>query len=462
MIRYLVLGLLLASTIAEANIGEAFGLGSRNAALAGAGVSGGFDAFAAYANPAGLPFAVPEGKAVNLGLNILYMDPEFTPIKGVYVQNKYVSDQTRIDDVDTHYEAAFGQSLGLVYQSASERRWTLGVTTFLPVNQVAYLDTGETYIPEYFMYRSRLQRPQVNIAVGADVSQKIHVGAGMYLAFSVNANGTLFLNSNPDKPSVMRFVSVLKPKASPYMGILLTPLERPEELSVGMVIRAPATSDVNMALNSGARLLSTLAALDFNFTAISALAYDPWTMELGTSWAPTSTFRLLGQLDYQIWNRFQSPALQIQKPDITSCDSGSGGCAAGFALSPGKNPTYPFRNIIIPRIAAEFMLFSTTFRLGYGYRPSMLSDVSNGVGNYLDPPQHMVSAGAGMEFKKLLGHEIPTRLDFHLAYHFLTTQHITKSPGDEGGDATDSKIGAPGYDAGGKVLGGGVSLSINI
>jgi hypothetical protein len=68
--------------------------------------------------------------------------------------------------------------------------------------------------------------------------------------------------------------------------------------------------------------------------------------------------------------------------------------------------------------------------------------------------------GAGYDFKNALSISDSTRVDLHFTYQALETQVITKAPGDEAGQGTgDQKIGAPGYSAGGRVVGGGISLS---
>jgi len=99
-----------------------------------------------------------------------------------------------------------------------------------------------------------------------------------------------------------------------------------------------------------------------------------------------------------------------------------------------------------------------TLRLGYAYRPSIMANLPD-VGNYLDPPKHMLTAGLGWKFRSLLGFAIPTQLDIHGAYHVLVTQLIVKSLNDEFGYA-GYKIGFPSYSAGGAVFGGGVSVTL--
>jgi len=443
-----------------ANVGEVFGFGSRTGALAGSAVASGFDSYAAYTNPAGLGFSVSRDRKASLGIGFIYMEPRFISIDNVYVENQYVSDKDRIGSVDTIYQPTFGQSLGASFQISEQRHWALGVVTYLPANQAALIDTGEAYHPEYLLYRARTQRPQVEVGVGGELTPALYFGAGMHLAFSITANANVFLNSDPNKPSTMRFSSSIKPKASPYFGLLWKPLRPSQSFLLGTVIRLPATSDVSLALNSGARLFGTLAALDFNFTALSTLLYDPLTIQMGSSWEHAPGWRFHGQFDYLFWNKLRSPALQIQSPDITSCSENSGAC--GFAISPGKNPIASFQNVLIPRIAEEVNIGKTVVRFGYSYQPSLLAVLPTGAGNDLDPPQHILTAGVGIPVDHFLRTSLSAKVDINAAYHSLNTQHITKTSGNEGGISGDYKIGAPGYDAGGKIFGGGVSLSLSI
>jgi hypothetical protein len=70
----------------------------------------------------------------------------------------------------------------------------------------------------------------------------------------------------------------------------------------------------------------------------------------------------------------------------------------------------------------------------------------------------VITAGWGFELPSFPGTKIPFRLDLALNYQQLLTQTITKTANDELGNAL-SKIGSPGYQAGGALYGGGVSLA---
>src|SRR5438876_929077 len=98
---------------AHANIGEAYGFGSRSASLAGATNSWGSEAYAAYGNPAALALRDAEpGKRLKLGYGWIYIQPTFTPITNVVTQNDFNSDTPAgtgtTGTVDTSYRPTFG------------------------------------------------------------------------------------------------------------------------------------------------------------------------------------------------------------------------------------------------------------------------------------------------------------------------------------------------------------------
>ncbi|MCM2279669.1 MAG: hypothetical protein NDJ89_16465 [Oligoflexia bacterium] len=427
---------------ARANIGETYGFGSRSSALAGASAAAGFNGFAAYANPAGLALVAPAGRSLALDVGFLYMDPSFLPIENVTITNDYIGDTLTQGNVDTSYRATVGQSLGAAFKLTDRFNLTAGLVSFLPFNQIAFLDTGETYHPEYVLYRARTQRPQVEAALGASLLPTLHVGAGFHLGFSLTNSATVFLSTLSNKPSSMRFTASMKAKTSPYLGVLWTPSP---QFSAGSVVRFPLTSGNSMALKTAARA-GGLGSFDFNFLASAALFYDPLSIETGLSYEPAPGLRTSLQLDFQAWRDYEFPALRLER-----CSESDPSC--GVPITSSLNPGFPLRNLLIPRIAEEITLGATTLRAGYAYRRGIFEASPSGAGNYLDPTRHQFSLGAGHRFSQL-------QIDLHLAYHSLMTEHVAKSAGDEAGNGFgDRKIGAPGYDAGGKILGGGVSVS---
>ncbi len=449
----------------SANVGEMFGFGARMSALGGAGVADGLDSFTAYYNPAGL--SLDSDKRLLFSWGIVLMQPSFNPISNVVTQNNFNADtppnSPSYSDVDnSSYRNTFGQEIGLSYRLTDGKyNPTAGLVLFLPLDQVAFFDTGESYVPEYVLYRSRTQRPQIEIGGGVKVGRGFHLGAGVHFGFSLTSNASVFINTKSNTTSSMRFLSTFKTKASPYLGLLFTPEEAPK-YSLGAVFRFPVSSDNTMTLNTAARAFGDLAAIDFNFNAFSTLFYDPMSLELGGKWQHAERARLLAQLDYQFWSSFQPPALQIQQPQTTMCDPPGACSPSTIQISPTILPSVKYVNILIPRVGEEIQISNvSTFRMGYAYRPSILAEIPNGSGNYLDPPKHMFNLGWGLSYKHFLGYPLATRIDFNLSYQALVTQYVTKATdnlneaGQEG-----YRIGYPGYNVGGSIYGGGITLAL--
>lgn len=452
----------LGSDSARANTGSFFGFGSRTASLGGAGVAAGFEGYAAYANPAGL--ALGGDRRLKISWGALFMQPVFVPITSVVTENDYVSDKTTplSTNVDLNYRPTFSQAIGLTYRLFPESaNFSFGLTVSLPVLYAAYMDTGPTLVPEYFLYRARTHRPQVEVGFGADLGGGFKVGVGLHMAFALNSRAEVFINTASTRISTMRFSSSLQPKLAPFAGILWTPGARPDDLALGLVVRLPASSENYMAVATGARVFGSFAAVDFNFLASGALYFDPLTVELGGALSHGNWGRTYAQLEYQVWAPFVAPLAALSQPQITCTDgAGAEDNCTGLVLSAGTAPTFSYVNLLVPRIGEEIRV-TDAFRLraGYAYKGSILASLPTGPGNYLDPPRHSLTAGAGLSFAKLLIWEVPTSLDLHAGVDFLEHQTVVKTPNLENGNP-GSKVGAPGYEAGGILFGGGVSLSM--
>ena len=439
---------------AFADLGMSLGFGSRTQSLGGASVAWGFDGYASYDNPAALSLREGEHADKNWALSwgLIVAQPSFLSIDNVVTQNTFTSSSVTMGSVDTNYKATFGQEFGISWHVFPDfLNLSAGATVYFPMNQVAYMDSGEELIPEYFLYREAGQNPQIELGVGADLGRGFHVGAGIHYAFALTSTTNANIQSISGTGSTLRFAASMAPKAAPYLGFLFAPKSNPDLYSFGAVLRFPVTYNNTLNINTSAGLAPPISTIPLNFEATSAMLYDPMELELGTSWKVFSWTRAFAEIDYQAWSNYQLPALNIQNQNPPT----------GVIIASSPNFSYAFQDIWVPRLGEEFYLSRVaTFRLGYAYVPSVLSGLPTGTGNYLDPSQHMINAGFGFRFKHLLWWDAPFQADFNFLFDKLITQSIWKSPGDEGGNASDPKIGSPGYDAGGFVLGGGVTLSL--
>lgn len=440
---------LVAAVPGFANVGEFSGFGSRTAATGGASAAWGFDGYAAYANPAAL--ALRSEHRFRGSYQVLYMVPRFGPINNVLAEATPYYAGSSTSNIDMSYRDTFGQGLGASYQLLPYLwNMSLGIVAFLPMAQTAFMDTGSAFTPEYVNYRSRTLRPQIEIGLGLNPYGPIYIGAGMHVGFGVNSSASLYLQTSTGNPSSMRFTTSLVPKASPFFSLLIAPDGDKSVWSAGATVRLPLVNDNAMYLNTRARALGNLAALEFNFNAFSALYYDPLSVEVGGSWQIFDWLRTTAQLDFVMWGPFQSAALAVFNA-TTRCEEGSLGACSGLSITPSNNPGFSTQNIFVPRIGFEFTLGHNTLRAGYAYKPSMFASLPTNSNNYLDPPAHRMSLGWGYQFTRFIGFDRPWTLDLHAGWHYLVPQSITK--------ASANEIGAPGYTASGNLFGGGVSVS---
>lgn len=455
---------------AQASVADTFGLGSRSAALGGATVAGGYEGYVAWNNPAGLPLR--SGPRLRLSYGLVFAHPEFKNITGIVLRNDtYTSDRLESGTVAEDYRNTFGQSFGLALRLAPEfHDLTAGLVAYFPLNQVAYLDTGETFIPEYVMYRARTQRPTFDFAVGGTLGSRWSVGIGTHIGFAVTGNANLFLQTDTSSPpatdrsSTARLATSIKPKAAPYFALLYrtntdrivdtqdAPIPRAGDATAGLVIRMPVESKMRISATSAAAVFGGSPGININFVSDSVAYYDPLSFELGGTYRLLSDLTAYFQADYQVWSGFQEPALRISDSECTSA-----GC--GIEILPTRNPVVEYQNVLTPRVGVEWDAGRTTWRAGANHRRSIRKGIPTGAGNTLDPARTTLAFGAGRRLERFLGFETSYQVDFHASLAFLHSQSITKTAGDEAGDS-GQKVGSPGYTAGGIIPGLGVSLSL--
>ncbi len=447
--RLLALIALFLILSAEAHVGSEIGFTSRSVALGGAVVADTVRGDSTYTNPAALsqPDPFDPDKRLRVQWSLIYLMPSFKSIPNVVVQNTETGDSLQNGAVDTEYPDTLGQSFGLGYAfKNSKMGLSLGLQGYLPLNRLALVDSGEAFIPEYFMHRSRTQRPEFALALSSRPSSDSSYGVGVRLGSTMNANTTVFLqNDAAGKVSSMRIAASLKTKAVPYAG---AEWKHSESLRFAATARMPLEQNEYIMVHASARAIGTVSALDFTMPAMATMNYDPWSFSMGTSWRHSSSQTLFMQIDYELWSRFKAPTLIIQDPETTGCTGA--GCGVQFAS--GQNGPFRYQNILIPRIGHEWALGDDSFRLGYSFRPTILKDSgSAGNNNLLDPPEHRFSAGYGFRFKSFLDFDTPCGLDLHANMSYLPGKNIVKT--------SSTAIGAPGYDSGGFIWGGGATLA---
>ena len=455
------MGILISAFFAHpacAAVGDRFGYTSEAASLGGARAGASeFNSASAYENPAQLSLLPTSGTQTQFHWSMMYSKPSFADINNVVVENPVNSDKTTGDfrkaNVDTRYPSTFGQSVGISTQSKRSRyRWGIGAVFYLPLDHLALIDSGESFVPEYTLHRGRTQKPEFQFAFSGLISQNLSFGAGIQLGTRLASDTTLFLNQGAGTASSMRVAASLKTKASPYFG--LTYLASPQ-FSLGFTGRLASSQPQSMNVQANARAIGTVSALSFAFPTLSTLYYDPLTLQLGSEWKYSDVSALYFEIDYQAWSNFQSPAIVILDPQTSSC---SPACGVDFAN--GMNLGRKTRDIFIPRIGHSWTIGDAKLRAGYLFRQGIYAEPPSGAGNAIDPSEHQFSLGYGRGFDSILAFDAPGRIDLHASYSIYPKETVTKTDGDENGNLSNVKVGSPGYETGGSEWGAGLTIQL--
>jgi hypothetical protein len=147
----------------------------------------------------------------------------------------------------------------------------------MPIARVAYLDTGDSFKPEYFNYRSRTQRPQIYGSVSAMPIKDLYFGTGIAIATNMSASATLFTTGSGGKVSSARIATTVKPSAAPYFSVYA----KPDPYQLGVVIRLPNKYKLSMDTNAQANLLEGFSNIPLVISSSSTLFYDPLEVDLG-------------------------------------------------------------------------------------------------------------------------------------------------------------------------------------
>jgi long-subunit fatty acid transport protein len=243
--------------------------------------------------------------------------------------------------------------------------------------------------------------------------------------------------------SYERFGTTIKPSAALYFAAYADP----KPIQAGLTVRLPNRYKVDIDTTANARLLGPTNNITLMFNSASAIYYDPLEVDAAFAYQFDERTWVTLELD---WFRYKS----FENPVLTVTNQGGGGIHNSVDTLPSM------QNIYVPKVGFERKVDVVKVRAGYGYRPSPITD-NSGPGNIVDPEKHVFTAGAGVDLKEAKITEKSISLDLDLQYHYLVSQHITKSPGNELGISGQSKVGSPGYDIGGHLIGGGLSVTAN-
>jgi long-chain fatty acid transport protein len=408
---------------ALANPADAFGFGSRAAAMGGAATAVADDASANYYNPAGLV------RGNDLRIDIGYQ----AALPSLSLNGKNLG----VDG--THGFTAGVAAPGHV----GPVRLAFGAALFLPDDRLTRVRALSYSQPRFVYYDNRTQRLLLAANLAIQIVPGLYIGGG--LSFMSRTQGTVDLKgliSVVDTDAQSQLTTQINVDLVairyPQFGVVWLPFPW---LTLGASYRHSFTLELDQGFtitgnvgNQGTQPIVQNGK--FQVTAISLDLFQPW--QLTFALAAHVTRRLLIAFDatYARWSDFQTPAstLIIPQPDLGPTFS-----KLVMIPPPPKYQQPGFHDIVIPRIGVEYRALqrdrvALDVRGGYSYEQSPVPE-QVGDTNYADSDKHRFSVGLGLEAR--LGEMLPRPLsiDAHFAVTYLPDRYNHKvSPVDPVGD----------------------------
>ncbi|MFN8370021.1 MAG: hypothetical protein U0T83_05290 [Bacteriovoracaceae bacterium] len=365
------------------------------------------------------------------GASSFYTKSNFEPINNVTIRNTVTKGESLTGGVDTHYKSTiintFHASIPIPLTIKHLNQLNLGFIVAAPKDYLADANSGDPFLPEYVMYRSRYQRPYFQANLSYLILPYLAASAGVYSGFQVSAdlntrasmNGTAYGSSGQVhsiiKPSVA-FNTSLAFKLNSFATFILYQQEMKNQ------IRSRAAGE------------TADPRLPFDIIVSSMLYYDPAILRFGIGYT-YSIVTLQGMVERQWWENYSTPVMRIVKQ-------------SGLLQSSDNYEKVQTQNIFVPKLALSIQpIEKLELSGGYAKRPSPLKRNFSGAGNSLDSDVTIYSAGASYQIALF-------DLNFEIGGSYqlqkLDSFKVTKTSGEENG-ATGSKLGSPGYNVGGDI-----------
>lgn len=421
---------------------DVFGVGSRHAAQAGAGVAAVDDAAAPLVNPAGLARA--HGKRFTVG------------VQGAYASLAVNDRRTGLDEpVGGLFALTAPAPLG----GPLAGRLHVGFAMFVLPGSLARIVARFPDEPFYPYYQGRTERMVIVPALAARVTDDLEVGisvnflAGLAGGIRASEGATRAIEARVDEqvPSIARVIAGVTWRAR-------------HDLRLGLAVRQ--RFDVPFA--TVARTEVAGEPIDLDLSAHGQ--FSPAQATAGITWSHGASHVSL-DLTYARWSTFEGPFVEVKSalPLV-------GPLAAAL-------PSVPWHDTFSARTGGELALGDTILRAGYGFETSPVPAAQPGITNLLDGPKHIVAVGLGWQWPRALAGK-PLRLDVHAQVQLVGARRLDKRlfADGESGDAFDglrdevvddpndpatlgvqvSNAGYPSITGGGQVLAGGVTMELGL
>lgn len=414
---------------AKASVADMFGASTQSLGLAGQASGHLMDASNNYYNPAMI--ALTDKSAFSF--NSFIVGHSFHKINNIAVNTSINSEKTSAEygSMDMNYPAQALYSIHGNFKLFKNGNNKIGFSFFSPIDKFTEVDSGDSFRPEYVMYRSRYKRSMANINFAVKKSEKLSWSFGLFTGIQSSGrshvvarengsaeptNGKIKFNATPSVTPTFSFFYKLSPQSYSYFTF---------------------QNEMKSNFKNNAKGLTPIGAssLKFNWDISALVYYDPRIYRLGYG-KEFNNYAIKLCLEYQDWSGYKTPKLQF------AANSGS-------ILTGGKEyEVMKTQNILIPKIAFEIPTKKSNWYIGYFFKQSPLKNNLNEAGNSLDTDVHSLSFGRSSKVK-LLNNDFKMHISSQVNH--LVEKKVTKTNNQED-NTSGVKIGAPGYKVGGTVF----------
>lgn len=413
---------------ASANPLDAFGFGSRGAAMASAQTADATDFSANYYNPAGLV----RGRNLQIHVGWFYADSDL-----------------RLNDRDTDVDPVHGLVAGLAVPGrAFGIPIAFGLGLHLPDDRVSRVRSIRQQQPRWELYDNRNQRLFLAANVALEPIPDLAIGGG--LSFMSSTSGTLDVSGDVSFPNAddsrleHRVDADLTAVRYPQAGVRWAPAEW---IEVGLAYRGEFQLGLDIVASLRGRVVTQpdcdggdclVADGILLLESRSVNAFLPQQLVGGVLVRPDDATRVALDLQWLDWSAYESTTAHV------AYDLELDVHLANFQVPPIPGPSVVipprFRDTVVPRLGAErsFALGGHTrlaARLGWAYEPSP-APAQTGLTNFVDADRHHLTAGVGVALSDVV-RVLPGPLSFdaHVQLIALSERRIQKSsPVDPVGD----------------------------
>lgn len=440
----LALALALAPSAARANPLDMYGFLSRSTSLGGAVTADVGDASAGYYNPAGLARL----RAFRAELGYLYAAPSLAT-----------------DGRDNGVDATHGFAGGLVAPGrVFGLPFAFGLAAHVPDDRLSQVRALPQPQPRWELYSVRLQRLYIAASLAVSPWRWLRLGAG--LVFMASTRGGFDITGR---------ISATQPANSALTHGVEADLTAVRYLQAGAQVDVAADVTVGAAFRDEFRLDTALDAdlqgqivvggirdpralvIPGRYTLRSRVltAFQPRQAVLGAVWRVTPSLRVMADLSWVQWSRYENPTAALDVSLDLMVPAGVLGLRQPAVPQPAAREPMRFRDTLVPRVGLEVTTplgrHALAFRVGYHFDPTPVP-AQSGLTNFIDASRHVAALGVGLTLRRLRA-ALPgtVSLDLHGALHLLPTRSIAKAdPNDPVGD----------YLASGSVLNVGTTLAV--